>query len=114
MHVTSQAAPITSYTSKAKYLNSIYDYVQGRREGGPTLLMGPKRSTYSHRTVKYSIKAVTTYILPSIYRYELRAEVFIDYENSCYSQSRPFGYHLLLIYTITIVSILRGVSFTNG
>ena len=47
--------------------------VQGRREGGgqlghfalgPTLLMGPKRSIYSNRTVKYSIKAVTTYILP--------------------------------------------------
>ena len=45
---------------------------QGRREGGvllghfagPTLLMGPKRSIYSNRTVKYSIKAVTTYILP--------------------------------------------------
>ena len=26
--------------------------------------MGPKRSIYSNRTVKYSIKAVTTYILP--------------------------------------------------
>ena len=31
---------------------------------GPTLLMGPKRSIYSNRTVKYSIKAVTTCILP--------------------------------------------------
>ena len=31
---------------------------------GPTLLMGPKRSIYPNRTVKYSIKAVTTYILP--------------------------------------------------
>ena len=31
---------------------------------GPTLLMDPKRSIYSNRTVKYSIKAVTTYILP--------------------------------------------------
>ena len=29
-----------------------------------TLLMGPKRLIYSNRTVKYSIKAVTTYILP--------------------------------------------------
>ena len=29
---------------------------------GPTLLMGPKRSIYSNRTVKYSIKAVTIYI----------------------------------------------------
>ena len=45
---------------------------QGCREGGqlghfalgPTLLIGPKRSIYSNRTVKYSIKAVTTYILP--------------------------------------------------
>ena len=45
---------------------------QGRREGGetgaftlgPTLLMSPKRSIYSNRTVKNSIKAVTTYILP--------------------------------------------------
>ena len=46
---------------------------QGRREGGgqlghfalgPTLLMSPKRSIYSNRTVKYSIKAVTTYICP--------------------------------------------------
>ena len=31
---------------------------------GPTLLMGPKRSIYSNSKVKYSIKAVTTYILP--------------------------------------------------
>ena len=31
---------------------------------GPTLLMGSKMSIYSNRTVKYSIKAVTTYILP--------------------------------------------------
>ena len=31
---------------------------------GPTLLMGPKRSIYSNRTLKYSIKAVTPYILP--------------------------------------------------
>ena len=45
---------------------------QGRLEGGqlghfalgPTLLIRPKRSIYSNRTVKYSIKAVTTYILP--------------------------------------------------
>ena len=43
---------------------------QGCREGrqlghfalGPTLLMGSKRSIYSNRTVKYSIKAVTIYI----------------------------------------------------
>ena len=42
---------------------------QGRREGGqlghfalgPTLLMGPKKSIYSNRTFKYSIKAVTIY-----------------------------------------------------
>ena len=26
--------------------------------------LGPKRSVYSNRTVKYSIRAVTTYILP--------------------------------------------------
>ena len=31
---------------------------------GPTLLMGPIRSIYSNRTVKYSINAVITYILP--------------------------------------------------
>ena len=31
---------------------------------GPTLLMDPNRSIYSNRTVKHSIKAVTTYILP--------------------------------------------------
>ena len=47
---------------------------QGRREGGggnwgnlPWALLylwAPKRSIYSNRTVKYSIKVVTTYILP--------------------------------------------------
>ena len=31
---------------------------------GPHSAMGPQRSIYSNRTVKYSIKAVTTYILP--------------------------------------------------
>ena len=31
---------------------------------GPHSVYGPKRSIYSNRTVKYSIKAVTTYILP--------------------------------------------------
>ena len=36
----------------------------GRFALGPTLLMGPKRSIYPNRTVKYSIKAVSTYILP--------------------------------------------------
>ena len=30
----------------------------------PLCLWAPKRSIYSNRTVKYSIKAVTTYILP--------------------------------------------------
>ena len=52
-------------------------YVQGRAERGRgggnwgilpwsplRLFMGPKRSIYSNRTVKHSIKAVTTYILP--------------------------------------------------
>ena len=40
---------------------------QGRREGRGQLghfVLGPKRSIYSNRTVKCSIKAVTTYILP--------------------------------------------------
>ena len=45
-----------------------------RRGGGqlghfaldPTLLIGPKRSIYFDRTVKYSIKAVTTYICPGL------------------------------------------------
>ena len=40
--------------------------MQGRREGGQLghFSWAPKRSTYFNRTVKYSIKAVTTYILP--------------------------------------------------
>ena len=46
---------------------------QGRRDGwgqqghlpwAPLYLWAPKRSIYSNRTVKNSIKAVTTYILP--------------------------------------------------
>ena len=52
-----------------------FSHSQGHRERGgqlghfalgPTLLMGLKRSIYFNRTVKHSIKAVTTYILPRV------------------------------------------------
>ena len=49
----------------------------------PTLLMAPKRSIYPNRTVKYSIKVVSTYICPGPLKISLlpRMQLLNNYVN---------------------------------
>ena len=81
---------------------------QGRREGGgggnwgilpwvPLCLWAPKRSIYSNRTVKCSIKAVTTYICDLICKNPEQSRIY-GYSVSCIFVL--YGLQALLFYNM--------------